>query len=279
MRVLRAAAAFSGLLVSGLAVGGSAAQVDNAVTAGQFIVEPATLINLGFEWAITGDTNRNATVDVAYRKTGDTAWSEALPLLRMGGERIFRAPYTVPDRFAGSVLDLTPDTSYEVRLTMKDPDGVRGQAVQTPTVRTRAEPKTPTGGRTLHVYPLTWKGAKQEPNFTGLMAAYAGAGTGDWNVVYQSMVQPGDVILVHAGLYKGDRRNYVDPYSLTFDGTYLLTAKGTPEKPITDQGRRRRRGDLRRRRRVSAVRRDGRRPPHLRRPHDPERARSPSGPA
>ena len=42
----------------------------------------------------------------------------------MGGERIFRAPYTVPDRFAGSVLDLTPDTAYEVRLTMKDPDGV-----------------------------------------------------------------------------------------------------------------------------------------------------------
>ena len=137
MKVLRAAAAFGWLLVSGLATGGSAAQAENSVTAAQFVVEPATLINLGFEWAISGDANRNATVEVTYRKAGDTAWSEALPLLRMGGERIFRAPYTVPDRFAGSVLDLTPDTSYEVRLTMKDPDGVRGQAVQTPTIRTR----------------------------------------------------------------------------------------------------------------------------------------------
>ena len=40
MRLLRATAAFSGLLVSGLAVGGSAAQAENGVTAGQFVVEP-----------------------------------------------------------------------------------------------------------------------------------------------------------------------------------------------------------------------------------------------
>ena len=84
----------------------------------------------------------------------------------------------------------------------------------------------------MHVYPPTWRGAKEEPNFTGLMAAYAGAGTGDWNVVFQNKVGPGDVILVHAGLYKGDRHNYVDPLSTTFDGAYLLTAKGTPERPI-----------------------------------------------
>jgi hypothetical protein len=43
----------------------------------------------------------------------------------------------------------------------------------------------------------------------------------------------GDVIVVHAGLlYKGDRRNYVDPLSTTFDGAYLLTAKGTPDRPV-----------------------------------------------
>src|SRR5918993_4673512 len=105
-------------------------RADNAIVAGEFIVEPPTLICLGFEWAISGDDNRNATVDVSYRRVGDTQWRDALPLLRMGGEKIFRAPYTVPDRFAGSILDLEPDTAYEVRLTMKDPDGVTGQAVQ-----------------------------------------------------------------------------------------------------------------------------------------------------
>jgi hypothetical protein len=208
-------------------------KADNATRPGQFVVEPPTLICLGFEWDIAGDDNRNATVDVSYRASGQTAWKEGMPLLRMGGEKIFRAPYTVPAKFAGSILDLEPDTEYEVRLTMRDPDGVTGQAVQTTKVRTRGEPKEAAGGRVLHVYPLTWGNRpKQEPNFTGLMAAYAGAGTGDWNVVFQHKVGPGDTILMHAGLYKGDRHNYVDPYSLTFDGTYLLTAKGTADRPI-----------------------------------------------
>ena len=213
---------------------------ENGTRAGRFVVEPPTLVCLGFEWEIAGDDNRNAAVTVSYRRTRDAGpalsnvegWRDGMPLLRMGGEKIFRAPYTVPPRFAGSILDLEPDTEYEVRLTMKDPDGVSGQAVQTAKVRTRGEPKAAADGRVLHVYPPTWRGAKQEPSFTGLMAAYAGAGTGDWNVVFQRKVDPGDVILVHAGLYKGDRHNYVDPLSTTFDGAYLLTAKGTPDRPI-----------------------------------------------
>ena len=206
------------------------------VKAGLFIVEPPTLICLGFEWEIDGDDNRNATVDVRYRKSGQTTWNEGMPLLRMGGEKIFRAPYTVPNRFAGSIIDLEPDTEYDVQLTMRDPDGTSGESIKTTKVRTRAEPKAATGGRVLHVYPPAWRGPKQDPNFTGLMAAYAGAGTGDWNVVFQSKVEPGDIILVHAGLYKGDRRNYVDPLSTTFDGAYLLTAKGTRDRPIVIRG-------------------------------------------
>ena len=90
--------------------------------------------------------NRNATVEVRYREAGATAWRDALPLLRMGGERIFRAAerldYTVPNRFAGSILDLKPDTEYECSFTMRDPDGVTGQAIQTAKVRTRHEPAT-----------------------------------------------------------------------------------------------------------------------------------------
>ena len=43
------------------------------VTPGELLIEPATLINLGFEWFIQGDSNRNAVVEVSYRKTGATA--------------------------------------------------------------------------------------------------------------------------------------------------------------------------------------------------------------
>jgi hypothetical protein len=80
--------------------------------------------------------------------------------------------YTVPDMFAGSILDLEPGTEYEARFQMDDPDGVTGNATQTVKARTRAEPKAATGGRVLHVYPPSWKGEKQEPSFTGLKAAY-----------------------------------------------------------------------------------------------------------
>jgi hypothetical protein len=207
-----------------------------AVTAGRFVVERPTLIALGFEWRISGDDNRNASVEVGYRRTREGEWKQALPLLRLGGEQVIRRDlgldYTVPDMFAGSILDLQPDTEYECRFTMRDPDGAQGETVRTVKVRTRGEPKAASGGRVLHVYPPDWKGEKQQPAFTGLKAAYFGAGRGDWAVVSERKVGPGDIILVHAGLYKSDRLNYSDPLSLPFDGTYVLTAKGTPERPI-----------------------------------------------
>lgn len=215
-------------------------RAQDAVRAGAFVVEPPTLINLGFDWKIEGDDNRNAVVQVIYRMVGTAKWNEALPLLRIGGERVFRETehldYLVPHLFAGSILNLSPDTEYECRFTMTDPDGVSGETVQTVKVRTRAEPKAAQGGRTLHVYPPDWKGEKQEPAFMGLKAAYYGSGLGDWSVVSERKIQPGDIILVHAGLYKADRLNYVEPHGIPFDGTYVLTAKGTAEKPIVIRG-------------------------------------------
>src|ERR687898_891663 len=58
------------------------------VTPGDLIVDPPTLINLGFEWVIDGDGNRNAAVDVSYRKVGETEWKKGMPLLRLQNERV-----------------------------------------------------------------------------------------------------------------------------------------------------------------------------------------------
>jgi hypothetical protein len=199
-------------------------------------VERPTLICLGFEWQISGDDNRNATVDVSFRRAGESNWKQGMPLLRLGGEKVFRKDlgldYTVPEMFAGSILDLEPDTEYEARFQMQDPDGLSGEAVHTVKVRTRGEPKAAQGGRVLHVYPPGWKGPKQEPAFTGLKQAYFGSGNGDWAVLSERKVRAGDTILVHGGLYKGDRFQYSHPLGLDFDGTYVLTAKGSPERPI-----------------------------------------------
>ncbi len=128
-----------------LVLAGAPAAAQNGTDAGRFIVEHPTLLNLGFEWSIRGDANRNASVAVTFRAAGETAWRTALPLVRIGGEQVFRRrehlEYVVPDGFAGSILNLQPDTEYECRFVLTDPDGVTGQASQTARVRTRAEPQ------------------------------------------------------------------------------------------------------------------------------------------
>jgi hypothetical protein len=134
--------------------------------------------------------------------------------------------------FSGSIFDLESDTEYECFFQIEDPDGVHGMATRRVRARTRPVPKEAPGGRVLHVYPPGWKGRKLEPAFTGLKAAYFGSGTGDWSVLSERRVAPGDIILVHAGLYKADRMAYTDPLGLSFHGSYVLTAKGTPDRPI-----------------------------------------------
>src|SRR6266702_6019475 len=114
----------------------------NSVKAGELVIDPPTLINLGFEWVIQGDDNRNAKVEVSFRKKGDKAWKSAMPLLRLQHERVFQREgvfnVEMPNMFAGSILDLEENTAYEVKLVLSDPDG--GGATKTVTVKTRAEP-------------------------------------------------------------------------------------------------------------------------------------------
>ena len=211
-----------------------------AIVPGELLIEPPTLINLGFEWFVQGDANRNAAVEVSYRKKGDAAWQPALPLVRLHSERIYaesRVDIVAPNMFAGSILDLEPETTYEVRFSMSDPDGVQGVALRTVTVTTRAEPRPYDGGRVFHVYPHGFTGQKLEPAFEGLMCAYNYwcAGT-DWATSGRPRVRPGDTILVHAGTYKYNRFEYTnDPTvnrTVPLDGTYYLTADGTPDMPI-----------------------------------------------
>ena len=207
----------------------------NTTTAAAFVTERPTLISLGFEWHITGDDNRNATVAVSYRKRGEAMWKQGPPLLRIGNERINEnaLQYVTPNGFAGSIFDLEPATEYEARFVLADPDGVNGQAERTVAVRTRAEPMPFAGGKLYHVYPPGYQGQRQEPAFTGLLAAYYTGSSGSDNFnTYPARVQPGDTILVHAGLYKDDRYRYGAGLGTVSSGTYFLTQSGTADRPI-----------------------------------------------
>jgi hypothetical protein len=224
-----------------------------SVSPGEFTIDPPTLVSLGFAWKIAGDDNRNARVDVTYRKRGEQQWRQGLPLLRLQHEQVFGgAPreggghyysYVAPNMFAGSLLNLERGTEYECRFVLSDPDGVKGKAEKTVTVRTRAEPQPAAGGHVYHVYPFGYQGAKQEPAFIGLLAAYyRGSDQSDHSNAMPPRVQAGDIILVHAGVYKDSRFIYggfdrdTPAYGTPFDGTYYLTQSGTPDKPIVIKG-------------------------------------------
>jgi hypothetical protein len=105
-------------------LGATNADAANSTVVGELYVEPPTLINLGFEWRITGDDNHNATVTVLYRKKGTQTWYPGLPWLRLNAERVLsnvRFDVISPNMFAGSIIDLQPDTEYEVLANIFDP--------------------------------------------------------------------------------------------------------------------------------------------------------------
>jgi len=73
----------------------------------------------------------------------------------------------------------------------------------------RGEPEAPKGGGVLHVYPSGHEGKRPAGAILGLAAAYAKA-------------RPGDILLLHAGLYD--------------EGTLEFTKSGAPAKPIVFRG-------------------------------------------
>jgi hypothetical protein len=179
VKVFANRAAVLALLVSAILTPTVTAQ-SNGATPGA-IRTYSTISSIGIEWDVAGDANHDATVGVEYRAAGTTSWRTALPLLRVD--------YNGANMLAGSILFLTANATYEVRLTFNDPDG--GTSVQTVTVATRPVPAMPFGGRSFHVVPGTGGGNGSVSNpFKGVAAAEAAA-------------QPGDTFVVHAGSYGG----------------------------------------------------------------------------
>jgi hypothetical protein len=166
---------------------------NGAEPAGDPVVEPATLKCFGAYWVIKGDDNKDAKVEVAYRKAGTEEWKAGPALFRV-------ARGANPDKsikvgegawlFAGSVIDVPEATEYEMRLTLSDPDG--GKAEKIIKTHTIAEPKLAEGGPTYYVTPGSGggKGTKEDP-FKGIAAA-------------EEAAKPGDLFLLHAGTYEGD---------------------------------------------------------------------------
>src|SRR5690349_18288953 len=143
------------LVLAGVALHPGLTWAQARTVTGDLWIEPPTLVSIGFEWRIEGDDNRNSSVAVTYRKKGEQQWHNALPLLRLQRESVSGGvprdggghfySYVAPNLFAGSILNLEPDTEYECRLVLSDPDGVRGKRDRLVSVRTRKEPQPAAG--------------------------------------------------------------------------------------------------------------------------------------
>ena len=133
-----------------------------------------TLAALGVKLPVSGDDNYNASVSVRYRKAGDEAWRDALPLYRVKPNVVYG--WKVSPNFAGSIFDLRPATTYEIELHAVDPDGPVDQVFSL-SATTRAVPGDPV-----------------EPNPIDVSdAATLNAIAGN--------LQPGDVVTLAEGVY------------------------------------------------------------------------------
>ena len=180
----------------------------NASIPGRLIEEPPTLKCLGVRWLVGGDANRNARIEVRYRKAGEEAWRPALDLFRVetAGIREAARPPAGQTLFAGSVFGLDEATAYEVRLRLNDPDG--GDAERVVRMTTWKEPLLPKEGRAIPVRPGE------------LSQALANT-------------KPGDILRLHAGVYRGTFR----PRSGTPEKPIVLTAAGDGEAILDGEGK------------------------------------------
>ena len=117
--------------------GPASTSAQNATTAGDITTPYPTIIHLAVEWKIRGDDNLNGVVTVQFRETGQNHWREGLSLRRVpaGQSRGTHPIFSWENKHSGSLFDLKPDTEYEIRLKLNDPDGgsverMRGAAVQ-----------------------------------------------------------------------------------------------------------------------------------------------------
>ena len=163
-------------------------------------------------------------------------WKAGPPLLRIGNERINEnaLQYMTPNGFAGSIFDLEPGTELRgpVRPVRSRWRQRHGRAHRHRAHARRADARARAARSTTSIRPAT-RASRQEPAFTGLLAAYyTGSSHSDNFNTYPPRVQPGDTILVHAGVYKDDRYRYGGGLGTVSSGTYFLTQSGTAEKPI-----------------------------------------------
>jgi len=187
-------ALFCGLIIALFSYSDVAAQ--NAVTPGTIRTD-ATFENISINYAIAGDVNRNSSLTLRYRAVGALNFEDGAITMRAFPGMIIDGSSTSRNFHAGSCMYLNPATTYEVELTLSDPNG--GGTVTSEFVTTKSIPQPASSANIRYVSPGNGggNGTINSP-YLGLQAAANNA-------------QAGDHFIVSAGNY--------DAYDLQTSGT------------------------------------------------------------
>ncbi len=213
--------------VAFLMVGRGVAAANDATIPGAVSSPYPTLIHLSIEWLIQGDDNLNGVVTVHYREAGSGPWREGMPLRRVPAAKSRGARgYHWPNKHSGSLFDLQPDTLYEIRLNLEDPDG--GSAEKTIQARTRPVPREAADAPVRRVNRETIGTAKPgevlllEPGFYGDFTATTDGEPGR-PIVYRS---PDGKAVFHSVTLRN--RKYVYLEGVTVNGSTERTEEAQP---------------------------------------------------
>ena len=188
-----------------LAFMGKGAHAADTVVAGS-VQTDATFEHLGVVWWITGDDDLDSTFELEFRLLGETLWRPGAPAVRAYPTLVVNGSPLGLDYWAASALFLQPDQTYELRLTLSDPDG--GSEVRILEAGTHSPLPAIWVGRDRYVVPGSSGGDGSAANpFQGLQTAADAA-------------LPGDVFHVASGTY----------------APFQVLASGLPDQPIVFLG-------------------------------------------
>jgi MYXO-CTERM domain-containing protein len=167
------------MIATYIVFGGEVAMAQTSTTPGAVTTPYPTTQAISIEWAVTGDSNNNGVVGVRYRKQGAAEWQAGMALARVPADENTTGDFGSGggkwgNHHGGSLFDLEPQTTYEIELSLSDPDG--GGVTTNTTATTRPIPVAAPDAVTKPVTTAT---------FASAIAAAA----------------PGDVLLLAAGSY------------------------------------------------------------------------------
>lgn len=150
---------------------------DDNVVPGTLRVD-ATFEHIGALWWVDGDDDLDSSLQMEFRHEGETLWVQAAPAMRAHSALLVNGAPLGLNFWASSAFFLEPGESYELRLTLIDPDG--GSETRTAVATLRTLPPASFSGRHVFVIPGTGGGKGSPTNpFKGLQSAAHSAEAGD----------------------------------------------------------------------------------------------------